>query len=198
MHVINNLVLEKELIQQFINGSEKAFKDLYSQYRPLLYKFIQTFINDSNLTDDIVQEVFIAVWLNRKNIDSNKSFPSYLLTSARNRIYDVFKETSKNRTMLEQNWRNLNHARNETEEMLATLELNELVENAIKQLSSRKKAIFELSKLKGKTHAQIAAELGISQNTVKNHMVESLKSIKEFIRIHGEIAFSLIIFHLLK
>ena len=192
---INAYVLGKELIQQFIDGNEEAFEKLYTQYKPVLCKFIQTFINDSALTDDIVQEVFVAVWLNRNNIDPDQSFSSYLMTSARNKIYDFFKETAKNRQMIEQRWLNLSEAGNGTEEALVSLELDELVDSALKQLSSRKRVIFELAKLKGKSHSEIAEQLGISKNTVKNHMVDSLKYLKEVIGKYGEIAmYSFVLF----
>jgi len=192
---INAYVLGKELIQQFIDGNEEAFEKLYTQYKPVLCKFIQTFINDSALTDDIVQEVFVAVWLNRNNIDPDQSFSSYLMTSARNKIYDFFKETAKNRQMIEQRWLNFSEAGNGTEEALVSLELDELVDSALKQLSSRKRVIFELAKLKGKSHSEIAEQLGISKNTVKNHMVDSLKYLKEVIGKYGEIAmYSFVLF----
>lgn len=192
---INVYVLRKQLMQQFISGNEEAFEKLYAQYKPVLCKFIQTFINDSMLTDDIVQEVFVAVWLNRKNIDPDKSFSSYLMTSARNKVYDFFKETAKNRKMIEQRWLNFSEAGNDTEEALVSIELDELIDSALKQLSSRKRAIFELAKLKGKSHSEIAEELGISKNTVKNHMVDSLKYLKEVIGKYGEIAmYSLLLF----
>ncbi len=192
---INDYVLGKELIQQFIEGNEEAFEKLYAQYKPVLCKFIQTFINDSALTDDIVQEVFVAVWLNRNNIDPDQSFSSYLMTSARNKIYDFFKETAKNRQMIEQRWLNFSEAGNDTEEALVSLELDELVDSALKQLSSRKRDIFELAKLKGKSHSEIAEQLGISKNTVKNHMVDSLKYLKEVIGKYGEIAmYSFVLF----
>lgn len=182
-------------MQQFISGNEEAFEKLYAQYKPVLCKFIQTFINDSMLTDDIVQEVFVAVWLNRKNIDPDKSFSSYLMTSARNKVYDFFKETAKNRQMMEQRWLNFSEAVNDTEEALVSIELDELIDSALKQLSSRKRAIFELAKLKGKSHSEIAEELGISKNTVKNHMVDSLKYLKEVIGRYREIAmYSLLLF----
>nr|WP_321358790.1 RNA polymerase sigma-70 factor [uncultured Draconibacterium sp.] len=187
--------MRKQLIQQFISGNEEAFEKLYAQYKPVLCKFIQTFINDSTLTDDIVQEVFVAVWLNRKNIDPDKSFSSYLMTSARNKAYDFFKETAKNRQIIEQRWLNFSEAGNDTEEALVSIELDELIDSALKQLSSRKRAIFELAKLKGKSHSEIAEELGISKNTVKNHMVDSLKYLKEVIGKYGEIAmYSLLLF----
>lgn len=192
---INVYVLRKQLMQQFISGNEEAFEKLYAQYKPVLCKFIQTFINDSMLTDDIVQEVFVAVWLNRKNIDPDKSFSSYLMTSARNKVYDFFKETAKNRQMMEQRWLNFSEAVNDTEEALVSIELDELIDSALKQLSSRKRAIFELAKLKGKSHSEIAEELGISKNTVKNHMVDSLKYLKEVIGRYREIAmYSLLLF----
>lgn len=192
---INDYVLRKKLIHQFIDGNEEAFEKLYAQYKPVLCKFIQTFVTDSALTDDIVQEVFVAVWLNRKNIDPDKSFSSYLMTSARNKVYDFFKETAKNRKMIEQRWLNFSEAGNDTEEALVSIELDELIDSALKQLSSRKRAIFELAKLKGKSHSEIAEELGISKNTVKNHMVDSLKYLKEVIGRYREIAmYSLLLF----
>ncbi|WP_262909900.1 RNA polymerase sigma factor [Maribellus sp. CM-23] len=186
------------IVNQIVRGNEEAFRELYVKYKPIVCKFVYSFTSDSDLTDDIVQDVFIAVWLNRKNLDPNKSILSYLMTIARNKVFDYFKETSRKKEMLEQNWLLLEKTRNETEEVLNSLELNRLVDAAISQLSSRKKAIFELSKLKGKTHAEVAYELGISQNTVKNHMVESLKFIKEFLSDHGEVAFSLSIFLLFR
>ena len=188
--------MDKELVQRFTQGNDEAFKALYIKYKPAMHKFILNFTNDPDLSEDIIQEVFVAVWLNRKNIDPNKSFSSYLFTCVKNKVFDFFKELAKNRDLMEKNWNNFDTSRNETEEELDLLDLNELVTNAIRHLSSRKRAIFELSKFKGKTHEQIAEELGISKNTVKNHMVESLKFIKNFIRHHGEIALNAVLFSL--
>jgi RNA polymerase sigma-70 factor (ECF subfamily) len=168
--------------QQFILEDEEAFNNLYVEYKPIIYKFVLSFTKNSVLSEDIIQDVFVSVWLARKKIDPNKPISSYLFTCARNKVYDFFKMMSKDRKALEENWENYIESRNITEEYLDAIELDALVKSAIEKLSAKKRAIFELSKYKGMTHEQIAEELGISKNTVKNHMVETLKYLKESIR----------------
>lgn len=168
--------------QQFILEDEEAFNNLYVKYKPVIYKFVLSFIKEPALSEDIIQNVFVSVWLTRKKIDPDKPISSYLFTCARNEVYDFFKALSKDRKLLEENWENYSESRNVTEEHLDAIELDALVKSAIEKLSEKKRAIFELSKYKGMTHEQIAKELGISKNTVKNHMVETLKYLKESIR----------------
>lgn len=192
----NRFEMEKKLVQQFVLGDEEAFRDLYVKYKPVIHRFIMSFTSDSSLSEDIIQDVFLTVWLNRKNINLEKSFSSYLLTCAKNRIFDFFKKMSRDKEMLERYWNLFDLSRNNTEEDLDALDLQKFIGNAVENLGQRKKEILE-SRFEGKTHEQIAREFGISKNTVKNHIVESLKYIRSVIPDHGEVAlFMLLIFNI--
>jgi RNA polymerase sigma-70 factor (ECF subfamily) len=97
-------------------------------------------------------------------------------------------------------WKEVSMAQNSTEDQLNAKESEELVHQALTQLSSQKRRIFELSRYEGLNHEQIADHLNLSKSTVKNHIVDILRHIKIYLLQHSEalvIIFSLTTYHLL-
>ena len=173
--------MERELIKRLKNNDEDVFALLYANYKPLLYRYCYAFLNHTELVDDVIQEAFISVWIKREHLDPEKSLKGYLMTCCRNQIFDLLKEASKNSALKEKLWSSFQEQQNISEDSIDTVQLNELINKAIQQLSERKRLIFELSRFEGKTHEEIAKELGISKNTVKNQIVDSTKLIQNYI-----------------
>ena len=71
---------EKDLIQKLKSGSAAAYKELYEQWVSRLYGFVFRYIKSEDATDDIVQETFLRIWINRSRLNPESSFKSYLFT----------------------------------------------------------------------------------------------------------------------
>lgn len=188
--------IERELVIELINGSETAFCELYCQYKNRLVYFAQKFIKSKELAEDIFQDAFSAIWHNRQFIDPEGNFSSYLYTIMRNRVYNQL--TSMER---EKQFRDLTLSKaidedNETEKSVHYNELEKLLEKAYQTLTPQQYKVFQLSRNKMLSNKEIADELGISINTVQQHISTSLKSIRNFLSHYPDLYASLVLLYL--
>ncbi len=173
---------EKELLVKLAKGSEAAFSSIYCKYKPVLINFIKSLIKLEDVAEDLTQQVLLSVWLNRKDIKPELSFSSYLFTIAKNNTLNYIRKDNNNKRYLKDRiWDEMLFGRSYTDETIEHDELLLTIKEAINSLTDQKKKIFEMSRKQGLTHEQIAAELKISKNTVKNHMVDSISLIKNYI-----------------
>ena len=87
----NSSQKEKELVEKLIQGDEEAFCELYATYKQRLVYFAMKFLKSPEFAEDIFQDTFAAIWQNRKFIDPNTSFSSFLFTIMRNRILNTLR-----------------------------------------------------------------------------------------------------------
>jgi RNA polymerase sigma-70 factor (ECF subfamily) len=76
--------IEKELLQGVAEGNELAFGQLFHNWRDKLYFFILRIVDSSSITEDLVQDVFVKIWVNRETLSTIENFGAYLYTMARN------------------------------------------------------------------------------------------------------------------
>ena len=156
-----------------------AFDAIYEKYCRRLFGFIIRYVKQEFDAEEIVQEVFIKIWENRKKIDVFSSFESYLFTISYNSAISLLRKRVHEKKYLE-------HLKNiQVEDTFSELtdeiffrELNSKLQSLLNELTPRQKEIFLLSREEGLTHDEIAKKLGISVNTVKNHLVSVLKFLK--------------------
>ena len=67
---------EKLLISQIKSGCEKSFRHLYELYVDDLYRFVFQYVKSEDATDEIIQDAFIRLWMNRERLDESKSVKS--------------------------------------------------------------------------------------------------------------------------
>jgi RNA polymerase sigma-70 factor (ECF subfamily) len=176
------MINEKEALIKLRQDSESAFSKIYCHYKPVLINFIKSLIKVEDVAEDIAQQIFLSLWLKRKEINPEKSFSSYLFTIAKNSTLNYIRRDNVGKQYLkEMIWGELLVGRCFTDETIEHDELLRTVSEAINSLTDQKKKIFEMSRKFGKTHDEIASELNISKNTVKNHIVDSIALIKRHI-----------------
>ncbi len=78
-----------------VNDSVSAFRLLFENYYPSLCLFCKRYIDDFDVREDIVQNVFVSIWENRRNICVNSSVRNYLITSVRNGCLNYLRRNSK-------------------------------------------------------------------------------------------------------
>lgn len=172
---------ERSLILRLIEGDEDAFCELYATYKNRLIYFAMRFLKSREYAEDVFQDAFTVVWQSRRFINPDASFSSYLYTIMRNRILNQLRNAANEEKLKESI---LSQALDYTEDTKREVMLNDLkslISHALQQLTPRQREIFEMSREAQLSHKEIADKLGISVNTVQEHISTSLKLIRTYL-----------------
>ena len=184
----NSLQDEMELLLKLIEGDSESFRRIYEFYQGRVYLFALRLTKSKTSAEEVVQEVFVKLWEKREKIKIEKNFSAYILTITKNLILDGLKKAAHDRTISQKIYSNMQAMQNISVDKLIEKELARLHKQAIDRLSPQKKIVFMLSREEELSYEEIAEKLGISKNTVRNQMTDALKSIREFLSNHAEIA----------
>ncbi|WP_276504899.1 RNA polymerase sigma factor [Terrimonas pollutisoli] len=182
---------DKELLLQVASGDESAFKQLFLRWNQLLTGYVLRITESRELTEEIVQDAFLKIWMTRETLAEIDNFKHYLLVVSRNQAFDVLKKQlrEKERHRL---WQQENKPELYIAEKDSTVAELSLVDQAISSLPPRRKEVYLLSRHERLSYQQIADQLGISRESVKTHLKLASESITSFIRSHlTEITFLL-------
>ena len=177
----DNFSEERSLILRLIEGDEDAFCELYATYKNRLKYFAMRFLKSREYAEDVFQDAFTVVWQSRRFINPDASFSSYLYTIMRNRILNQLRNAANEEKLKESI---LSQALDYTEDTKREVMLNDLkslISHALQQLTPRQREIFEMSREAQLSHKEIADKLGISVNTVQEHISTSLKLIRTYL-----------------
>lgn len=176
MQKINKLLLER-----LKKGEERAFDELYNSYREPALRFCNSILKDTEESENIIQEVFIKIWNRRETINPELNFTSYLFTIIKNRVFDHLKEMKKKEFLKEKFWEKILEYQavdNEVKE-----ERFAKIKEAVEALSEKRKRIIKLNFEESKSYEEIATQLNISKNTVKNQLVKAKQVIRQQLKI---------------
>lgn len=169
---------EKLLLLKIIKGNEQAFKEIYDHYYQQIFNKALHLVKDSVLAEDVVQEVFVKIWVNRKTLATIHNFGAYLNIILRNHIYNFFRKQAHHENVISQ----LCYSREtKSQDIPESVTLNELllrVNQAVSTLPPQQKRVYELCHSDGLKQKEIAAQLNISRETVKKHLSEAMKKIR--------------------
>lgn len=177
----NQLMLEKVAA-----GDSAAFRQLFYAYHQRLGSYIFRITESRELTQEIVQDVFLKIWINRAHLEVVGSFESYLFVAARHHALNYLKKLAREKHR-QQEW--LRSFSGEAEPMEGGEDAGPeaLIEQAIALLPPQQKKVYQLSREQGLQQKDIARELNISLETVKKHMVLAIRSLKDFVRTHMQL-----------
>lgn len=162
-------------------GDEAAFRCLFDRYRGRIYTYGLRLSENTSLADEVVQDVFLKVWLKRKDLPGIENFSAWLYAIARNRLFDMMKQQAREQETRESVQQEAAPPVNNVELSLLEKEQQVLLRDALAKLSPRQQLIYNLSRNRGMKHEEIAHTLKISRNTVKTHLVHALRVIKDHI-----------------
>lgn len=171
-----------ELVKLLKTGDMAAFDAIYNKYCHKLHEFVLMFLKQEEDAEEIVQEVFIKIWESRSKIDVYASFESFLFTIAYNATMSLLRKRvseTKSREYIK-SLQQISSA----EQVIGEIQFKELdnkVQSLLQRLTPRQKEIYLLSREDGLTHKEIAQKLNISESTVNNHLVTTIKYLKSHI-----------------
>lgn len=178
---------EKDLIQKLKSGSAAAYKELYEQWVSRLYEFVFRYIKSEDATDDIVQETFLRIWINRSRLNPESSFKSYLFTISWHLLLKELRRQLNNPSMGEyiEYQNDLSVSEEYIESNIDFEHFRIALIQAKQKLSPRQREIFELNKEQDIPVADIATRLSINEQVVRNQLSAALKTIRTELQNHA-------------
>lgn len=170
---------ERELFTLMARGDEIAFSRIFFYYTGLLQPYILSMTRSTTASEEIIQDLFLHLWLNREKLEEIENYRAYIFTASNNRVYTWLKKRAREWRLQQEAGSRLATTGQTTEETIDWRESMSLIEKAVELLPPQKKLIYRLSRDQGLSHDQIAERLGLSKNTVKNHIVEALRLIRK-------------------
>ena len=163
---------EAEVLLRLSQGDEASFASIYNNYAPELYLKLIKMLKSDFLVEDILQDVFLIVWNNREKIDPVKCFQAYLSTIAVNKCYDHLRKMASTGRL----YAKLSLVENAypgNDQLLINKEESAVLSQTIELLPSKRKLIYRLCKIEGKTYEEVSKQLGISVSTISDHIVKA-------------------------
>jgi RNA polymerase sigma factor (sigma-70 family) len=173
---------EKEILQGVAKGNEVAFRQLVLKFTPLLAPYILKFTKSKERTQEIVQDIFTQIWLSRESLGQVNNFRRYLYVASRNHALNAI------RNMVREEKRHLKWLQDQPSgiaENTATQDYSPyigLVEEAVQQLPEQQKKVWVLCRVQGKKYREVAAETGLSKETVKKYLQYAQASITKYVQ----------------
>ena len=140
-------------------------------------------------------DVFMKIWLAKDLIGQVENFDSFLFRVAHNKAIDFLRMVAKTPDFKELMWDNMQlSASDDADASLLRTEFEGKVRQAMSLLSEQRRKVFEMSREQEMSHDQIAGRLGLSKNTVNNHIVEAKRFIRSYLSKNLDIAYVLVLF----
>nr|WP_295924934.1 RNA polymerase sigma-70 factor [uncultured Dyadobacter sp.] len=168
---------DREILCELASGSESVFVQIFDEYSPKIYRLALKFLNSREAAEEVVQDVFMDVWLRREKMAEVLNFSAYLHGMAKKQIYDAYRHKSAFIEMVHE-FSYREQAENPTERMLHEGEHEQLLQQAVSELPDHQRKIFELAREEGLSHEAIAQRMNLSRLAVKAHMKRILRFIR--------------------
>ena len=171
---------EKELLQRTAEGDEAAFSVIFNTFRNKIYTVAYKLTESQTYAEEILQDVFLKVWLKRNNLIEINDFASWLFIITRNHTFSYLKKiaTSEKRNTI--SLQNLPVIDLPADSLLIDKDYQVILLEAIDKLTPQQKQVFRLCRTEGLKREEIAERLGISPETVKIHLAHALKNVRAY------------------
>lgn len=168
--------LPNNIIYAVKQGDRKAFQVFYNNYALFVFQISYKILRETCHAEDVVQECFVNLWINRENINEHKEITSFIYVIAKRISLNKLREIKYSQVYLEQV--SVHHI-NDVQKKIEYSEFEKAIISKVALLPKQQRTAFELSRFEGYTHQQIADKMGISPNTVKNHISQALVYLKK-------------------
>lgn len=178
---------DEDILRQVAGGDTNAFRYLFDAHRDKLYAYMYRISGSAESAKDIVQDVFLKIWMDRSSLPAIRNFDAYLFTLARNHAFNQAKKLVYRNDILRELTIGKDELSYETEHSLRYKALQSRFEKALSRLPERQRHIFTMHRMEGIPVDEISRLLNISEGTVKKHLSLATLALKEVISHHLEI-----------
>jgi RNA polymerase sigma-70 factor (ECF subfamily) len=170
--------INQSILSALQKGSHPAFEKVFISYYTKVRTFILGYVKTMADAEELAEEIFVGLWQNRKSIDPERSFDSYLYTIAKNKALNFLKRKYATKTILEMQVP-LIFFHSPEEEYIA-LEKAHLIEMIVEKMPAQRKKIYQFRQ-QGLTNEEIAQKLETSKRNVESQVSQALKEVRRFL-----------------
>lgn len=182
-----NSINEVDLLLRLRDGNESAFADLYQRYSGRIYGNLLKLVKDREAAQELLQELFVKIWENRRMIRIESSFSAYLFATSRHMVYNYMRHLLVAQKAEARLARTQSELYQHVEEGVRYRELEESIRKAIEALPPQRQRIYRLCKLEGKSYDEVSSMLGISTATINDHIVKATRFLKKRLTHSGHL-----------
>ena len=192
----SNFSEELFIFERMADGDQRALRYFFDKYYDSLCNYVNLYIKDQSVSEDLVQDLFIYFWEKRGTIRMETSVKSYLFRASRNKYLNYFRNEKCHQTIqMEVNYKSENISYPNDGE-LDLKHLEEVINSSINNLTPRCREVYLLHKNEDLSYKEIASQMNLSVKTVENQMTIALKKLSEQLMPYYEQIFVLILIDL--
>lgn len=173
--------IDVKTLEALRDGDHKSFEAVFIAYYNKTKTFINGYIKSESDAEELAQDMFVNLWINRKAINPSKSFNSYLHAIARNSAINFLRHKYVEAAYIGSIQYDENNP--SSEEELIAKELGLLIDDIVEKMPPQRKQIYILSKNKGLSNTEIAKKLHTTKGTVESQLSLALKEIRNAISL---------------
>jgi len=173
---------EPDYLRRLKQDDERAFDALFRHYSALVYRFAYSYLKSRPAAEEIVQECFIKIWEKRAQLREDMPLKGYLFTTAH---HAVLNELRRDQHHLRLHGQVAATGPTSVANEVEYQEMEALYLAALDRLPPKQREVFVLSRQQGLSYPEIAERQGVSVETVEAHIVQALKTLRKYFKLHG-------------
>ncbi|MEI6677703.1 MAG: RNA polymerase sigma-70 factor [Mariniphaga sp.] len=191
----NDLNLSDELFifRRMAEGDHLALRFFFDKYYEDLCNYVNLYIRDQSVSEDIVQDIFVYFWEKRGIILIDSSVKSYLIKASRNKYLNHLRDEKSHQAIRIEVTSNRETYVTPNYNLLNVTQLESLINASIENLPLRCRQVYLLHKNDDLSYKEIASKMDISEKTVENQMTIALKKLREQLAPYYEQIFALLL-----
>lgn len=192
MRQIQQIENERSLLQQIAADDQKSFAIIFDHYSKVIYPFALKLTRSQDLAEEILQEVFLKIWVCRSTLPEVENLAAFLNRITRNHCYNAIRRLAHQALVAAELANTTTEEVHNTEDDVIGRDMQRSLNRAINQLTPQQKLVYTMCHQDGLKYEEVASRLNLSRSTVHTHMKLALKFIRTyFIQLNSLILFYL-------
>lgn len=183
----------KYLLERIARSDQQAFTELFHFFRNRAYTHSFALVQSQELAEEIVQEVFLQLWIKREDLPVIENFEAYLSTMVRHRAFRTLKNIARYNTILHESDQSEWHFSQQLQELVQQKEFAAIIKEAVEVLPPQQKKAWQLNREQQLPRIKVAELMGLSPETVKVHLAHAMRSVKAYCQARIEFAIILLL-----
>lgn len=178
--------MNNKILKDFLNDSGLNMEEMANLYSSYIYAILKNYINNSEDIEELISDVFMAVWRNYKNLEPSMKIKPYLIGITKNLVKKKYRELSKNVLFCDiSDFCDLEDAVLNIPDIAEESEKSRIILKLLNGLKSEEKQMFVMFYYNSKKVKEIAELLGISKSKVKTTLHRVRKKLKNELKREG-------------
>lgn len=179
---IHPLYQESKLLTKISEGDQIAFCTLFDYYRKYVYAFGRKLTRSDEMAEEIVQDIFLKVWLGRDKLKGVDNFGAYISILVRNHSFNLLRQAAQEQKVSMDILRSLSDKDNSTQQVLDYREVVDILDEGLELLTDQQRMVYTLCHHDGLKYEEAARKMNVSPATIHYHMKLALSIIREHLK----------------